>query len=428
MLDLQVTPAGRDVSMAEACMSDDLETHGLQVSGAVRHCIDGGVFASLDDAVSAIYDVIRELGEASRFTRPNGTVSLALIPGDDSPLPLRELVVVLDTCPDLLSEEDLLKTCREYASCQLPDGQFPDLIEADGTPIYNTHGNPDLQVPNVDCAQYMVWLAWLTVQRTGNAELGDELAPKLVKALQALPRGDRTQLVHVADEVRNFGATCPFAPGARKRGDLLNSSLLLAQAYQQLADIMQHLRRDGDADMWRAEAQLVAKRVRMYFWDKNLGLFRAATRRCTEHDIWGSVFSVYLNVATSGQLVAISRYCSEHLGEVVKRGHVRGMPPGELWADCDIPAGEFENGGYWSGAAGWLAYTLDILDPGMADRLVMDLARQFVEKGVCKAINGKGIERFRDYLPSAAAPMPGIQKMLARRRKRAEQTALIGDV
>jgi hypothetical protein len=139
------------------------------------------------------------------------------------------------------------------------------------------------------------------------------------------------------------------------------------------------------------------------------------------------VFSVYLNVATSGQLVAISRYCSQNYDAIVRDGHVRALPPDELWQDCDVPAGEFENGGFWSGAAGWLAYTVDILDPGLADRVIIDLATAFVSDGVYKGINGDGVGRFRNYLPAAALPVPGIQKMLDRRRKRAEQAALIGD-
>lgn len=413
--------------MAESLSKQEqVFTDGLSTALDEPVSVDDGSM-TVEAAFDAILDTVRELGMEGRFTRDNGLDAIAVIPGDETPLALRDLPVVLEACPELLSDEMVVRTCLEIATCQLPDGQFPDMMRADGTPIYNHEDDPDRQIPNTDCGQFMVWLVWLALQRTGDNDFASDIVPKLVKGIENLARGERTQLVCVPPDVQDFGSTCPFAPGAEKRGDLLTSSLLLVQAFQQLADIVQHLGRDGDADMWRAEAQLVAKRIRMYFWDKTPGLFRAATNDCTQHDIWGSTLSVYLNVATSGQLVAISRYCSENYDDVVRNGHVRAMPADEYWATCDVPEGEFENGGFWAGAAGWLAYTVDILDPPLADRVITDLAVSFTSDGVFKALNKDGIGRFRDYLPSAAAPVPGIQKMLARRRKREEQATMMGD-
>ncbi|MDT8390756.1 MAG: hypothetical protein RRC34_09650 [Lentisphaeria bacterium] len=389
--------------------------------------VPGEIPQTPEDAVETMIGIVRQLGENARFTRPSGVQAIALMPEDEEPLSLADLCAVIETCPDLLTNADLTKTCREFGACQLPDGDFPDVIQADGTPIYNPDEDPDVEVPNTNNAIYMVWLTWLTVLRTDDNALAEELVPKLVKAIEALPRDERTQLISVDPHDDEFGSTCPFATNARKRGAVLTSSLMLVQAYQQLADIVQHVGRDGDADIWRAQAQVVAKRVRMYFWDKTPGLFRASTHGCKEHDLWGSVLSVYLNVATSGQLVAISRYCSEHYDQVVRDGHVRAMPLEEFWGDCDTPRGEFENGGFWSGAAGWLAYTVGILNPELADRVIIDLATAFIQKGVFKALNAEGVGRFRDFLPSAAAPMPGILKVMERRRKRAEQEAMLDD-
>lgn len=378
-------------------------------------------------AAEAIIGIVRKLGEDSCFVRPNGVKAIAIMPGDEEPLGLTDLCNVIESCPDLLADDDLVRTCREFAACQLPDGDFPDMIHADGTPIYNPDEDPDVEVPNTSNAVYMVWLTWLTILRTDDHALAEELIPKLLKGVEALPRDERSGLISVNPDYNDFGSTCPFAPNARKRGTILTSSLMLVQAFQQLADIFQHVGHDGDADMWRAQAQMVAKRVRMFFWDKDPGLFRAATHGCKEHDLWGSVLSVYMNVATSGQLVAISRYCTEHYAEVVKDGHVRAMPLDEFWGDCDIPSGEFENGGFWSGATGWLAYTVGILNPDLAAQVIIDLAAVFIQKGVFKALNAEGVGRFRDFLPSAAAPVPGILKVMDSRRKRAEESTMLDD-
>ncbi len=382
----------------------------------------------VDQAIESLYRQADELGRQCLFTRPNGGLALGAFPGDDEPLPLRDLAIVVEGCPELLPINSLKDICREYVHHQLPDGTFPHGLQADGTAYYRQDGKPD-GPPSLsgDNLQAMIALAWQAVQLGQDADFTATIVPALGKGVRALPRNERTQLVACDGQVDEDTCPCSFAPGVRQRGDLLICSLLLVQALQQLADIFQHLGRDGDSDMWRAEAQLVAKRVRMYFWDKDPGLFRAATKVANEPDIWGSVLSVYLNVATSGQLVAIARYCREQVEAIVRHGCLRGLPAGQYWSACTTPRGEFENGGFWPGASGWLAYTVDILDAASADRIIIDLATHFANDGIFKAIGESGVGRFRDYLPSIAMPLAGIQKMMARRRKRAEQAVMQAD-
>jgi len=57
-----------------------------------------------------------------------------------------------------------------------------------------------------------------------------------------------------------------------------------------------------------------------------LGLFRAATLKCREHNIWGSAFAVKLGVADERQAGQVAEYFRDHYGELVKRGPIRHTP------------------------------------------------------------------------------------------------------
>ena len=279
-----------------------------------------------DEAIAVMESVCRELLDRCRLETPSGLTTIAARPGEREPAGLWEVAAVLEGLPDAFEPRELDAVCRAFAEGQDERGVFPSTVRPDGTVDFRPPGADSGSVVALDNAISMVALAWHAMQLDPEPDLLADVAPRLVKGLEALPRNERTHLVSVPVHEADRYVALSFAPGIRMAGDLLYPSLLHVQACQQLADIMQNLGRDGDSDMWRAEAQLVAKRIRMYFWDKGPGLFRAATRQCREHDLWASVHSVFLNVATSGQLVAIARYCKENYDSVVHEGYLRGLP------------------------------------------------------------------------------------------------------
>ena len=152
------------------------------------------------------------------------------------------------------------------------------------------------------------------------------------------------------------------------------------------------------------------------FWDSHVGLFRAATERCREHDIWGSAFAVYLGVADVGQSVALANYFKNHYKAIVQYGQIRHLPGGVYWEKgCKRDA--YQNGAYWATPTGWFVYTLDLVDPSLADQTVIDLVRHCRQYGACEWIFGD-TRKLPNYLASASLPLAGIRAMLERRQGR----------
>ena len=150
------------------------------------------------------------------------------------------------------------------------------------------------------------------------------------------------------------------------------------------------------------------------FWDSQTGLFRAATIRCREHHIWGSAFAVYLGVADSRQSIAIAKYFRDNYSQIVQRGQIRHLPGGIYWEACSAARDTYQNGAYWATPTGWFVYTLDLVDPKLADQTIIDLVNDFKTNGACEWVFGEK-HRLPNYLASPSLPLAGIRATIKRR-------------
>ena len=326
---------------------------------------------------------------------------------------LRDYEYTLEGAADAYSDEELLDACRLFVRKMRSDGAGVDCVKFDGTAIYMPGYGSMGDNPVADGSQFTVGVAWHTYQRTKNKELLEEILDPLIKTMRAVPRNHDTGLVHI---VPGEGwDRCPygFTDTIRKQGDLLFCSLLFVQACRQLSDLLEADGRADAAREWRSESELVARGIRNVFWDADVGLFRAATVRCCEHDIWGSAFAVYLVVADAAQSQAIARYFKTHYGEIVQHGQIRHLPDGVYW-EQGCARDTYQNGAYWATPTGWFVYALDLIDPVLADRTVIDMVAHFQQHGACEWIQGEQC-KLPDYLASAALPLAGIRAMLERR-------------
>ncbi len=140
---------------------------------------------------------------------------------------------------------------------------------------------------------------------------------------------------------------------------------------------------------------------------------RVMTVQCREHDLWGSAFAVFLGVADSTQSMAVAQYFRHHYTGIVQAGQLRHLPAGTYW-EAGCARDQYQNGAFWAVPVGWFVYTLDVVDPGLADKTVLDMVRDFKTHGACEwAFGGK--RQLPNYLASAALPLDGIRAMLARR-------------
>ncbi len=379
---------------------------------------------TVEEAVDFLDETARELLDECLATWAGELQVCLSTPNATDYFRLRDYSGILDGLAALLRPADIQRVCELFLQAQLPDGTLPEAFAADGTAIY---GSPDVALdarrPATDFPAYAVNLVWHAYGQAGDIEFIRLAVPRLIKALRGLPRNERTELICVEGPTGAFVAD-DFTPGVHKQGDLFLSSLLFVQACQQLADLMQSLGQDGDADMWRAEGQHAAKRIRMYFWDKKAGLFRAAGEGCRQLDLWGSALSVYLNLATSGQLMSIGRALKEQFSGLISSGQVRHLLPGEYWDATEIAVDCRQNGGFWLLPSGWVAYALDIVAPELAGKMILELSNAVSSEGVHQwhDVDGPGLA---DHLPSLAAVLAALRRMQARRQKRENQDIII---
>ena len=326
---------------------------------------------------------------------------------------LRDYAYTLEGSIDSYSDKELSDACRLFVRSLREDGAGVDCVKYDGTPIYMPGYGTMGENPVADGSQFTVSVAWHTWQKTRDDILLREIIESLVKTMDAAPRNPESGLVHI--KPGEAWDRCPygFMDTARKQGDVLFSSLLFVQACRQLADLLRALGREEEAEAWKTEGERVAASIREVFWDADIGLFRAATVRCREHDIWGSAFAVYLGVADTEQSVTVAGYFKAHYGHIVQDGQIRHLPGGVYWEE-GCTRDTYQNGAFWATPTGWFVYTLNLADPSLADRTIIDLVKAFQKTGVCEWVYGDRCV-LPGYLASAALPLAGINAMLAYR-------------
>jgi hypothetical protein len=371
--------------------------------------------AALSEAVSWLENESHRLIRASRRTMKDGTSAFPPQVGIGyEAFWLRDYVYTLEGSVDSYSDRELLDAGRVFISSMRTDGAGVDCVKFDGHPIYKPGFGTLGANPVADGSQFTVAAIWHTYQKTGDSKFLEENIDALIRTMRSVPRNPKTKLVHIKNDDWD---RCPygFTDTVRMQGDVLFCSLLYVEAGRRLSELLDVVGRKEEASDWKSEAEMVAGNIREVFWDERVGLFRAATIRCREHHIWGSAFAVYLGVADMGQSMAIARYFKDNYLQIVQNGQIRHLPGGVYWELCVAGRDTYQNGAYWATPTGWFVYTLDLVDPGLSDRTVIDMVSDFKKGGVCEWILGEK-RRLPNYLASASLPLAGIRAMIERRK------------
>lgn len=376
---------------------------------------------SMDGAVSWLESEAHRIIRASKRNMKDGTSAFPPQVGIHyEAFWLRDYEYTLEGSISSYSDQELLDAARLFVKSINPEGAGVDCVKFDGTPIYMPGYGSMGKNPVADGSQFTVGVVWHTYRKTTNETLLNEVLDPLVRSMNSVPRNPETGLVFI-DPGQDWDR-CPygFTDTVRKQGDVLFCSLLYVQACRQLSDLLRAGGRLEASRKWSEEGVRVTAGIRKGLWDKEAGLFRAATVRCREHDIWGSAFAVFLGVATPEQSKAIAQYFEAHYDQLVQHGQIRHLPGGVYWEQgCERD--EYQNGAYWATPVGWFVYTLDIANPALADRTVIDMVAHFQQYGACEWIFG-GKRQLPHYLASAALPLSGIRAMLDRRKKALRNT------
>jgi len=382
---------------------------GGVVSGA-----DGGS-AVLDEAVRWMQEESHRLIRASRRVMADGTAAFPPQVGIGyEAFWLRDFAYTLEGSVDSYSDKELLDAAALFIGSMRADGAAVDCVKFDGTPIYQPGFGSMGAHPVADGSQFTVAVAWHTYRKTRDAAFLRENIDALVKTMQAVPRNPKTRLVHIREGEPWDRCPYGFTDTVRMEGDVLFCSLLYVEASRRLSDLLDAVGRENEAAQWQSEAEAVAKSVREIFWDEQVGLFRAATVRSREHHIWGSAFAVYLAVADEPQSRAVATYFKDHYEQIVQDGQIRHLPPGLYWESCRAARDAYQNGAYWATPTGWFVYALDLVDPRLADKTIVDLVTDFRTGGAGEWVRGEK-HVLPNYLASPSLPLAGIRATLQRR-------------
>jgi hypothetical protein len=372
---------------------------------------------TLTDAIRWLEKESDRLIRASRRTMKDGAAAFPPQVGlGYEAFWLRDYVYTLEGSINSCSDQELSDACRLFVRSLRADGAGVDCIKFDGTAIYMPGFGSLGKNPVADGSQFTVAVVWHTYKKTEDVRLLREVMEPLLRTMNVVPRNPDTGLVHIKPGEERDRCPYGFTDTISEQGDILFCSLLYVQASRQLSDLLCALGRESDGEKWKSEGERVARSIRSVFWDSHIGLFRAATVCCREHDIWGSAFAVYLGVADHEQAEAIAGYFQSHYAQIVQHGQIRHLPGGVYWEQALCNRDTYQNGAYWATPTGWFVYALDLVDSDLADRTVMDLVRDFQNHGACEWIFGTK-RQLPNYLASASLPLAGIRATIERRNK-----------
>ena len=366
--------------------------------------IGAGEPRSVQEAVGWLQGHARTMIRASRRPMKDGVAAfLPQAGGGYDAFWLRDYAYMVEGSADAFSNKELTDACMVFVNGQRADGACVDCVRLDGTPIYKPGGGTMGENPVADGSQFTVAVAWHTYRRVHDRAFLEPIVGRLLKAMEAVPRNPATGLVHI----RPGGYDrCPygFTDTVREQGDVLFCSLLQVEASRRLADLLAAVRRRRTPRNGDSQADRLAATIRTVFWDQSLGLFHAATVRCKEPNIWAPP-SPSIWAWRPGN----SRWPSPAISSGITASLSSGAsaPPARRKVLASRgPKDEYRNGGFWATPTGWFVYTLDLVDPPLADQTVLDIVSDFRQRGIMEMGFGakKGSARLCRQCGAARSP------------------------
>lgn len=365
------------------------------------------------DRYLALEAMARGVLQACRHVADDGTpVYFPDGSGHYAALWTRDFCYLVEGAGHLLPGSEILAGIDYLLASVSPDGLIPDRVEADGTPLYLA-GPPDDPCgsgPPADNAPFMAKLLCAYARVTRDYASTEARIGPLEAAMATVPRGGDGLVVIDRNAPRpGYG----FTDCVAKTGKDLFSSLLFWEACVQLAETLRLWEQHDDAHDWYERAEKILHRLQE-FWDDGAGMFRSASEDCRQVDVWGSAYAAVVRVASKSQSDRIADWLLEHLDGISLHGYIRHLPPGITWQRLlkDVPAGTYQNGGFWAVPTGWVARTIGLVDDGAARRLVEDLIAQFHADGACEWVSPDQ-QVLPGYAASVACLLGSVQRSKA---------------
>jgi hypothetical protein len=372
--------------------------------------------ATLTEAQTWLEDRVPEMIRDCRRTMNDGTAAYPPQVGTGyKAFWLRDYAYILEGGAEHIPQAELLAAASVFLNAQRADGACVDCVKYDGTAIYKPGYGSMGENPVTDGSQFTVAVAYLIWKQTGDASLlSTNVLDKLVRGMEVIPTNPATGLVFI--DPAKVWDRCPygFTDSIRKTGDCLFTSLLTVEASQRLAEMLSKAERKEEAQLYTKRALNCSSQINKVLWDEDAQLYRAATVGCREPDVWGSAFAVWLGVAPAKRADKIAVLFKANHAGLTQKGQLRHTPPKIYWK-TGCAHDTYQNGGFWGTPVGWYAYTLNRIDPALADKVLIDLVNDYAARGVGEWIFDDHVALPQGYMSSATLPLAGIRRLISER-------------
>jgi hypothetical protein len=321
----------------------------------------------------------------------------------------RDFSYMVENVFDLIPTDQILAAIKYLLNGQREDGCIPDRVQADGYSIYSAGPvNQPLGDPPADNSQFMVKLVFDYVNNTGDLDFFKQVSDQLVSAMNFTPRS-QSGLVFI--DPQNPHSPYGFTDTIAKTGDLFFSSLLYWEASKILTELFEKINRKELVQDFQKRASQIEKNI-YSLWDPQKGMYLAASHGCSQVDIWGNAFAIYIDFPLGNKKRKIENYLAQNFTSIVKRGQIRHLPKPEHWEKTlfSVPPETYQNGAYWGTASGWIAYALFESHPNLAKNIFKELIYDYQKNGVFECINND-YTKIKNYVVSVINPLGAIKKL-----------------
>jgi len=276
--------------------------------------------------------------------------------------------------------------------CMIPVGAIPDHIRIDdgrpvyfpGTYDYKGQGNKKWGMMPPYCDQFFfIDMAYFYTKISSSPQIltekinGFALIDRLEMAYKTPPTKQDGVIVYATEDFR--GVDFGFRDDITISGELCMPSLLKYKASLELAELFNLLKKNDQAEAYRANARRLKEEIPQRFSDSR-GMLLASTGKSRQADIWSTVLAIYYGVLDGEQELSASREITKGYkkGLLAKQGNIRHIFIGDdfsetsAWEKSLVRKGDYQNGGYWGTPTGWVCYAMAKTDPDAAKQLAKE--------------------------------------------------------
>jgi len=319
----------------------------------------------------------------------------------------RDFCYIAENVPELLDPANSKRIFTRLWAGQRADGGVPCMLSMSNETPYLTVGNKAFT--DTDNSMFLIKQVKAYVDVTGDLDAVAARWPSMVRAMDYVPR-DRRGLVWIDPDMPYTGYG--FTDCWHKRGAELFCTLLYWEASQILADFARALDRPDDEEEFRRRAGRIEKQIHT-FWNESVGALAVTDRMLEFPDVWGNAYLLHIGFPAGELNDRIGDWLVKNYERCVSRGQVRHLPTPLYWPDTpyEVPKDEYQQGGYWGTASGWMFTALAQKDPALAARMATDMIDDFRQNGVYESIN-RHHTKVKNYVASVTNPAGALKRLL----------------